>query len=72
MEKAPETVLVYSDISIRRSMGRANALRLHLRQHPMNSMKTDSPDPDLVRFRDLVLYDHSCIVPYSASSAVTR
>lgn len=56
MADSPETILVYSDAV--KIDGEGNALRL-IYDSKMK-MKTDSPDP-LVRFRDLVLYDHSCI-----------
>jgi glycosyltransferase involved in cell wall biosynthesis len=56
LERAPETVLVYSDATKIDEAG--NALRL-IYDSKMK-METDSPDP-VVRFRDLVLYDHSCI-----------
>jgi glycosyltransferase involved in cell wall biosynthesis len=59
MENAPETVLVYSDAIKIDAEG--NALR-PIYDSEMN-LKTDSPDP-LVRFRDLVLYDHSCIAVF--------
>jgi glycosyltransferase involved in cell wall biosynthesis len=56
MQEFPETVLVYSD-----------AVKIDLEGNELRPiydsqmrMQTDSPDPP-VRFRDLILYDHSCI-----------
>ncbi len=59
MESAPDTVLVYSDAM--KIDGEGNALRL-IYDSKMN-LRTDSPDP-LVRFRDLILCDHSCIAVF--------